>query len=245
MNDTQRPGYRDPTPNVREIVRTSVERQDTLRDAEARRIDEAVASLRQRSIEHEKYGDMQIEHLREMAKLRADHAREMAEKESDRIDAILANNATGVTTAAEKAASATATLAATTASLRETTAASLNSARQEMAIATAEAARGVDTRITGLEKSNARGEGRQLRDDPVISALVDEMKHFRMAQAESVAKARSTDPQVAALVAEVARLTASQAHTSGAGVGMRELWGWLVAVAVFVLNIYLVYKTGK
>ena len=179
-----RQGYRDPTPNVSNIVQKETERQDILREGESRRVNEAIAALRLLVDEREKFNQAEIKHLSEVANLRAAFGQEMN----------------------DKAAVATSALAATTASLRDTTSTALTTARVEMAAARVEEARIVDARITFLEKSNAKGEGRQLRDDPMMSELVDEMRRSRVAQASHI----------------------------GAGAGMNDLWIKIIAAAGLV-----------
>jgi hypothetical protein len=105
----------DPTPNVLDLVRAETKRQDDLRDADRRLMDERYA------------------HVNEMALLRAAASRDSREQEAARIDAIRAVDVGAVQRAAEVQLAQASTLAAQVVTSAETLRAAAGVAAQAQA----------------------------------------------------------------------------------------------------------------
>jgi len=91
----------DPTANVLEHVRSAIQRVDDLRNAEAKRLDDAVAHLKE-------VVQLQAAHVAEVVAIQGAHQRELASAEQKRLDAISAVGAADINATRERT-SATAT----------------------------------------------------------------------------------------------------------------------------------------
>lgn len=125
----------DPTKNVQDFLYAAIQRQDDLREAEAR-------------------------HWRELANLRAEHTREMRRAETDRINAIRAVDVGAVNRAAEVAATQATTLAAQVAVSAETLRAQVASTAAAGSAALATALEPINASIADLRKAQYEAQGK-------------------------------------------------------------------------------------
>jgi len=126
----------DPTANVISILEAAVQRQDDLREAEGRRIDEK-------------------------AELRAEYDEKLREAESKRIDAIRAVDVGAVNRAAEVAAAQATTLAAQVATSAETLRTQVAAAASAATIALAAALEPVQKDIADLRRAQYEALGQK------------------------------------------------------------------------------------
>jgi hypothetical protein len=190
----------DPTKNVLDLVEAAIRRQDDLRHA--------LSVLTQTQIKsQEKISEIRYSHAQDLAmaqakqleseaKLRSEYAERLAIAEAKRIDAIRAVDVNAVAVANQRTSEqATALQVQTTASaevlrnqvsrsaedlraLVATTAATqLANQSQQFAGITSQIT-ALSGRITTLEQSGATATGRQLPQDPVIAALVSEVRNL-------------------------------------------------------------------
>lgn len=178
----------DPTENVRELFEAAARRQDDLR------------------IAGKELSDAKSAHLKEMADLRAEQARETRAFDSDRYDKIRSVDMVNAASTASQILQAV----NTNASMQERTAQTLRDqvASTAAAAENRQAAFAADMmkRLSAVELSLSKGEGKQ-----------------------AVA-----DPQVERLMQAVQLLTATQAQAAGKGLGQSAVWG-AIALGVSLL----------
>jgi hypothetical protein len=121
----------DPTANVLDLVDAAVKRQDDLRGAS------------------ERYVEARLQHLEDMASLRAEHAKEIRDLDTKRLDATRAVDISAGATEAKRSLDAIQTLATQT----------LNTA-STIATSNAEIVTAMTARIAALEKSSYEGAGK-------------------------------------------------------------------------------------
>ena len=124
----------DPTQNVLDLVAAAIQRQDDLRDMEAR-------------------------HREREASLRHDYERELREAESARIDAIRAVDVGAVNRAAEVSATQAATLATQVATSAETLRTQVQAAAQQAQTALAAALEPIQKDIADLRRAQYEQQG--------------------------------------------------------------------------------------
>lgn len=167
----------DPTENVISLVEAANLRQDDLRQAS------------------DKYNDAQIDHMKEIIRLRAEFdarlhvANEKSDlAESKRIDAIRAVDVGAVAIASEKAA-ATATVLANQVqqsadSLRTlvaTTAAAATNQQNQLF-------NQFNERLTSLERSQSEGKGKGSVTDPQLVTIMEELKNLNKSANQSAGR---------------------------------------------------------
>lgn len=132
-------GYpvRDPTENVKELVKASIERLDDLREVESR-------------------------HVREVINLEAKHAEELRIAEAKRIDAIRTVDVQAVQQAATVAAAQASTLAAQVATSAETQRATVAAAATASATALATALAPLTEAIADLRRVQYEQQGQRI-----------------------------------------------------------------------------------
>jgi hypothetical protein len=151
----------DPTANVLSLVEAANRRQDDLRMAEQRRIDQNL---------------FYIEHISE---IRASHSREMRELETSRLNAIRQVDVTAVKTEADRALAAIQTLAATTQTNAENLRNALTNTAATIATQNAATVSTITERIAALEKFQYEGQGRARVADPQFEAMLVELRSLR------------------------------------------------------------------
>jgi len=124
----------DPTQNVLDLVAAAIQRQDDLRDQEAR-------------------------HIRELMEIRGDHTREMRRAEADRIDAIRAVDVGAVNRAAEVSAQQAQTLATQVATSAETLRTQVQAAATAATVALAAALEPIQKDIADLRRAQYEAQG--------------------------------------------------------------------------------------
>jgi hypothetical protein len=164
----------DPTLNVIALVQSSDKRVDDLLN------------------EHKRFNTDQIEHMTDMANLRAAHAKEVRQLESDRLNAVRNVDAATGKAEADRAAAATQALAAITATNAETLRTALNNTATTIATQTTETVTRITERIAALEKSSYEGAGKNAMSDPMISELVKEVRGLRTVQETTSGKDAGT-----------------------------------------------------
>lgn len=145
----------DPTANVIELVKAVDKRQDDLRETNNTWL--------------MKWLDRELLHMDQMAILRAEHEEARAKAEAGRIDANRQFDMLGVNTAAERQIEAVKTLAAATAT-----------SATNLATQTANTFSAVVDRLAALERTSYEGKGKEAVADPMIAALVQEVKNFTL-----------------------------------------------------------------
>lgn len=189
---------KDPTVNVQNLLQAAVIRQNDLRDAEIRRIDERhlieTAHLELRITE-------EANHTSEVMALRSTYEHQLAEAEAKRIDAIRVVDVNAVNVANERAVAQAGVLANQVSSsaeiLRGLVAATATTIAAQLTTVTQQ----LSDRLTVLERSNNIGQGRE----------------------------QYTDPLMTAMVAEIKALAAVVVKSEGKGIGATNLWGFIVA----------------
>lgn len=164
---------KDPTINVQNLLQAAVTRQNDLRDAEIRRIDERhlieTAHLELRITE-------EANHTAEVMALRSNYERQLAEAEAKRIDAIRVVDVNAVNVANERAvaqAGVLATQVSTSAdTLRGLVATTASTVAQQLQAVTQQ----LSDRLTVLERSNNIGFGREQYTDPMMASMLTEIK---------------------------------------------------------------------
>lgn len=213
----------DPTANVVALNEAANKRQDDLRDSERR------------------FFESEVEHVKEMAALRAGYQQQLSEAEAKRIDAIRAVDVNAVAVASERQAAAAQVLANQVAqsadalrTLVSTTAAAMaEQQRQQMTQIT--------DRLTLVERSQYEGRGKQLVADPQMERLSALVEQLASKQATGAGKEAATDPVMTKALSNIEVLLMTQAQ--GAGKSQGAQWaigagigaaGVLIALAVLV-----------
>lgn len=153
----------DPTANVMSLVEASVQRQDDLRAAESRRVDE-------------------------QANLRAEHAKELSIAESKRIDAIRAVDVNAVAVASERATAQAAVLATQVTASADALRALVSTTATTMATAAEKFSAQLTERLALLERAQYESKGRSGVSDPMMAELVAEVKKLSAAGVAGPAK---------------------------------------------------------
>lgn len=161
----------DPTANVLALVGAANRRQDDLRYETNRRIDTALACVKEVS-------DLKAAHVKEMGEVRATHADAMAIAESKRLDAVRAIDVLNGSTAAERSQVAVQVLATKTATDAENSRAALTAAAATIANQSAINFAADRERIAALEKSSYEGAGKSKVADPALEALLAEVRRL-------------------------------------------------------------------
>jgi hypothetical protein len=146
----------DPTANVLALVEAANQRQDDLRAAESRRLDE----LRQQ----------ESSWTMKLLDLRSQHAEDLRIAEAKRIDAIRAYDTNAVAVASQRSAEQATVLAN-----------QLTQSTEAMRALVARTDQALGTRLSTLELSMSQQQGRSARDDPAMSALLQEVQQLRQA----------------------------------------------------------------
>lgn len=174
----------DPTENVKALQEASNQRQDDLRK------------------ESRVYFNSEIEHVKEIAHLRADYTKQLAEAEAKRIDAIRAVDVNAVAVASERQAAAASVLATQVAQSAD----ALRTLVAQTATAIAEQQRQSLTQIT------------------------DRLTIVERTQYEGRGKSTLSDPMVTDLAADVRRMSTLLATGGGRDAAVKDYTGWIVAV---------------
>lgn len=182
--------FSDPTYNVMQLVGAAVKRQDDLHLSEFKRVDEA------------------LQHLKDMALLRAEHSSKMNEKESDRLDAIRQVDVLAGNTQAVAAATAIQALAATTTTNAENIRSTVVSTAATMANQLTNTVAGINERLAALERSSYEGIGKGRVADPQMAELVQEMKSMLRNQATGTGKSEGANATVAYVITAIMTLIA-------------------------------------
>lgn len=149
------------------------QRQDDLRAAEARRVDQALM------------------HVSAMIALRAEHFKDMNVLETNRLNAIRQVDVLAVNTAADKASQAIQALAAQTVTNAEVLRNALNTTATTIAAQTSNTVSIITDRIATLEKSMYEGRGKQEIADPALVSLIAKVETLLTTQAEFTGKTKS------------------------------------------------------
>lgn len=191
----------DPTENVRELVVAANLRSDDLRQAESRRIDEVFAAERLRvdslmaaerlrvneaaeslrretslaAIYLEKITLAESKRIDERQELRSAHSKELADAETHRIDAIRAVDVAAVATAQTASQAAANVLATQLTATADTLRALVASTASTVAAQLQQISETITTRLANLERTSYEGAGKSTRDDPQIVALVTQV----------------------------------------------------------------------
>jgi len=171
----------DPTPNVLDLVRESVE------------------SLRREQALLKELFDAKAAHHKEVAKILSEQAKEIRVLESSRLDAILKADSVAREAEARSTQTAVRELAQQTTDREETLRKQVQStaeaqANAQSAQANAQTAQmtavnaAVNARLAALELALAKGEGKQAVADPMNAELVSEIKSLRKYRDTSAGK---------------------------------------------------------
>lgn len=191
----------DPTENVRELVVASNLRTDDLRQADARlvqelmaseklrvdslmaaesrRVNEAAESLRRETSLAANYLEKitlaESKRIDERQELRSAHSKELADAETHRIDAIRAVDVAAVATAQTASQAAANVLATQLTATADTLRALVASTASTVAAQLQQISETITTRLANLERTSYEGAGKSTRDDPQIVALVTQV----------------------------------------------------------------------
>jgi hypothetical protein len=158
-NDT-RPSY-DPTANVVALVEAAMKRQDDLRFAESRRVDEQLK--------------LRTDHASELAEIRATSGRELRLAESSRIDANRATDLLNVSIANDKAGAQAAVLASQVVQTADTLRALVATNNQA-----------TEQRLITLERASIEGKAKGEIIDPQIAVLIKKVDAIAGTKSEGV-----------------------------------------------------------
>jgi hypothetical protein len=200
----------DPTENVIALSEASNKRQDDLR-----------------ALERELH-DRDIQHTNELGALRAEHQREMGVKESGRLDAIRQVDREEVLKAALSAQTAISTLAHQTTTVAETLRATQEAKTLAAETRQASFADQIGKRLSAVELSLSKGEGKQAVADPMMAELVAEMRTLTAQRAAEGGKQTVTDPLLMQLSADVRALLSSKDTAGGERKGVSLSWAVLI-----------------
>lgn len=186
---TSLPEILDPTANVIALTEAANRRQDDLREAD------------------ERYVQARLKHLSQLIKLRGDHTKEMRKSEAERLDKIRQVDVLAGTTAAAAAATAIQALAATTDrnaenlrnQLNATAAANakqLTDTAATIAAQTDNLVKGINERISSLEKASYQGAGKSSVVDPQMSEFVTEMRALVKSNSQATGKGEGVSTTV-------------------------------------------------
>jgi hypothetical protein len=153
----------DPTANVLLLVDAAVKRQDDLRAAEGRRIDDLMA-------------------------LRAEHAIQLSTAEAKRIDAIRVVDVNAVAVASERATQQASVLATQVTASADALRALVAQTAQTMAAASEKFSSQLTERLSLIERAQYEGKGRQGVTDPQLAEMLVEIKRLREASQTSTGK---------------------------------------------------------
>jgi hypothetical protein len=164
----------DPTENVKALVILHMSRQDDLRAAEAKRVDEVMA-------------------------LRAEFTNQLRIQEQERINAIRSVDVNAVAVASEKANQQAGVLAtqvlASTEALRTLVATTADTMAKQLSQITTQ----FNERLAAVEKANYEGQGKTTLTDPILANLVIEMKALQSNTAAGEGRKEISTPLVGTL----------------------------------------------
>ena len=180
----------DPTENVQNLLKEAIKRQDDLRAAETRRVDNE-------------------------SKLRAEYNKELDDKEASRLNSIRQVDVLNQASAAKSALDAIQALASTTTVNADNIRNALNAtttqlAKQTTDLATTLAAQNtataneLSTRIAALEKASAEGVGKERVVDPITAELLREVKSLRDSRSEVSGKSQGISQFIGWILAGIA-----------------------------------------
>lgn len=173
----------DPTANVIALNEAAQLRQDDLRAASDR------------------YNAAEIQHVKEVAGLRADYAERLASAEAKRIDAIRAVDVNAVAVASQRASDQATVLATQVAQSAEALRALVATTAAAASAATQQQTNTLSARITTLEQAQYEGKGKQSYVDPMMVEIVAEMKSLRSARSESTGQSQGVSMSAGVIVA--------------------------------------------
>jgi leucyl-tRNA synthetase len=211
-------GAIDPTENVKALTAAGLEEQDKLREAESKRLAEAIAASRlltdslreaetrrvnEQNAAESRRVDEQAELREQIASLRAEFYEKLRVAESARVDANRAEDKAAAALAAERLAAqvtALATTAATTAeTLRNQVGTSAASQQQQVINPLVE-------RVALLEQTSYKGQGREAVSDPALTTALT-----------ALANAQTTTN------AKLDKLADAQSQRTGQGLGAAQV----------------------
>jgi hypothetical protein len=188
-------GNADPSANSHNFLDKAVRRLDDLREAERQRVNEQIDAERRR--------------VDEQLSIRSDFAQQLNLAEAKRIDAIRAVDVTAVATANEKATAQATVLANQVSQSAET--------------------------LRSLVAATAATQAQQLTQ--LTNQLTDRLASLEKASYEGSGKNTVADPMMAALVLEIKSLRDANASSRGSRDGMQSLWGWIFGGLMFLVGL--------
>jgi len=220
----------DPTENVKALSLAANKRQDDLREAFEKLVVAELDHVKQVSIIRSAHSHERDLLLKEVSEIRASNANEkdvlqakfyeqlrdmeskfndkIRELESNRLNAIRQVDVLAVNTAADRAAAALATLAVTTAANAENLRNALNTTATTIASQTADTVAAITGRLSALERSMYEGKGKETVSDPVMAALLVEVKNLREMRSSAEGVNRGIGISWGVVVAAVAFVSA-------------------------------------
>lgn len=191
----------DPTKNVLDTLNAAIKRLDDLDAAErvrnqdlhlaeTRRMDGELASLA-------KIMAADVVHIKETATLRAAYEERLQIAEAKRIDANRSGDAAAVSVASERAGAQAIVLANQLTATAETSRAQVAQTATTMRADVEKFSAQVTERLTSLERSSARGEGKQAVSDPASERLAIAVEKLIAAQAVGAGKSMGAGALVA------------------------------------------------
>jgi uncharacterized protein YukE len=173
----------DPTKNVEALVRAEAKRQDDLREAETRRVNEQMA-------------------------MRAGFEDKLRDAEAKRIDAIRAVDVNAVAVASQRAADQATVLASQVTGSSETLRALVASTAAQVATSQQQIVNTLSARITTLEQAQYEGKGKQAFTDPQLGELLAQVKRLSESRDNVAGQSAGTSATVAYLISGIMMLLA-------------------------------------
>jgi hypothetical protein len=223
----------DPTENVRELFEAGARRQDDLRLAERRLQEEKI--IRVENALHAVQREVQI---------RAEHQVQIDALESKRLDAVRNVDQLAAKTEADRSAAAVTALATAATTTAVTLRATVDTSAQALATQFTNTVTQLTERIASLEKSSYTGAGKQAVADPMMEALVNEMRTLTAQRAADAGKATVADPALVELTALVRSNTMRLNDSAGRSAGGQAMWGYVAAAFAFLLLLFNLYTSA-
>lgn len=148
-------------------------------------------------------------HIKEIVTLRAGYDEKLAKAESERINAIRAVDVGAVAITSERSAQQAAVLANQVSASAETQRNLVNQTAQNIAEQQRQSNEQFNARISAVERAQYEGQG----------------------------KGSIQDPQMAALIEQMTKLTQANNKSEGRGGGMKDFIGWIIAAIAIAFTI--------
>ena len=221
----------DPTDNVKALNAAGDKRQDDLRLAQEKFFDAKLADLAILDNERDKSNaalrDAELRRIDAELKLRAEFNEKLQIAEAHRIDAIRAVDVNAVTVASQRASDQALALQ--------------KKGDDSALVLSAQVTKSADD-VRTLVKTTADEQSRNLQQQFAaiqvqFTGLTTRLTALEQTGSESLGRQKFADPALAALVAEVQKISRLQTDSAGQGAGRSDLIGWIVGGVMLLLAL--------